>query len=432
MADKAKKIVINFDVAIMYGTDAAIFIEHLRGWIQYNKDHGYNYKDGKTWMYNTVCRKKFNNNYEAVGDRKVLSLEEALPFWTSNQIRYIVEKLIAQNVIVTTDKYNKFKNDRKLWYAFVNEEDWFNLNLHLEADEEDNQGIGLGNFRVQTNEDLFSPQKDAINDVSESSTGKIPTPNEVSTENIPSPTGNFPNSELGKFRAHKKETNKQTNEVVVVINDGNNSNSSSEQYQIISKLLNTDVIAVVNDGGADALAFNFNDTDEVEKQIRRQFRMFVKDSEPHWTSVDKIKFELLSDIRNELNRKVSWLIILKAFMQFPGLNKEKQNLNYLLGMIQGMKNDFVASLEKEKKKKDLFEANSDRLNSAEQKKKDDEEFIEKELLRIKSMIEDYTDNLTHAEIRIVNDLLEQRKYIQAGKELRGILYNKNIQIADVA
>lgn len=325
MSDKSKKILLDYDVAVNYGTDAAIFIAHLKGWIEYNKRQGVNYREGRTWMYNTVCRKKYNNAIEgAAGDQKVKSLEESLPFWTANQIRYIVEKLVEQKVIITTDKFNKFKNDRKLWYAFVNEEDWFDVSTRLESTDEIEDG--LGNFRIQEEEELFPIQKEAKNEELEIPTRKIPSPNEVSTRKIPSEARKIPNSELGNFPAHKKGFN-------------NNSNEEEEEES--------------ND--RDILPTNFNDPEDLDKKVRRLFRLFVSEAVPHFQNVDNVKKELI-DIRPMLTRDVVWEIINEAFKKYPGLPKAQQSVNYLLGIVRGMKNDYVEQWNDARKKEELKEA----------------------------------------------------------------------------
>lgn len=389
------------DVAKQYGVEEAVVIRSFQFWIDLNKANGRNLREGRTWTFNTYA-----------------SLAEQFPFFNDDKIRRLLESLVKQNVLLKTNKFNRLKYDKTNWYAFEDESKWINVQkaaeipLAILPDAEDlfyqknndNPKIAV-NEENEQNPPLAILPVAQVSEFEKSHNGKMNRKaignSASSTDEIASPSGKNATIDLAK---------------------------TSDQYQILTKLLTTDVVVVINDGGADALAFNFNDTEEIEKQIRRQFRMFVKDAEPHWTNVDKIKYELLTDVRIELSRKVCWVIILKAFMQYQSLNKEKQNISYLLGMIQGMKNDFVAALEKEKKRKDMIEASKNREQSAILAKKEADEFIDEELERIKNLIEEHKDNLAHSEIRIVNDLLDKRRYIQAGTNLRRILSNKNIQI----
>jgi len=402
------KITIDYDVAVKYGPDAAIFLEHLRGWIDYNKKHGQNFRDGRTWMYNTVCRKKFNNSsFEAVGDIKVRSLEESLPFWTANQIRYIVDKLVEQKVIITTDKYNKFKNDRKLWYAFANEQDWFDTNTRLEATEETDES-GLGNFPDQKEVDLFTPPKEAENAVEESSTLNFPTPNDSWTGNFPSEAGKIPNSELGNFRAHKKDSNKQTNE------------EEKEPVSTFELLFNKTAIKAYVDGTCEKLAFDFNNIELVNKNIERLFRMFAGIDSPNPVHVDQIRNELLNDARMELSYKVCWVIIQLAFMEYPGAEKKYQNVNSLLRKIGWKKDDFAKDLPTYLKQQETYLARQ-KQKDVQQKTKEQE--LAQMLEWTKTKLAEHHNILTAAEMNEINKMLRENKVMSAKGQLEYYLYD---------
>lgn len=96
------KYFFDIDVAKKYGVNAAIMIENMRFWIHINEAKKVNFYDGKTWTYNSI---------EA--------FKSLFPFWTENQIRHILRKLIQQKVLVKGN-YNKHGYDRTLWYAFAN------------------------------------------------------------------------------------------------------------------------------------------------------------------------------------------------------------------------------------------------------------------------------------------------------------------------
>lgn len=100
-------MVHSFDVeiAILYGIPAAVFLYNLKYWIMKNAANNKHFYDGRTWSYNS---------------RK--ALEKLLPYMTSRQIQYTVDKLVEEGIIVTGN-YNTSAYDRTLWYA-ITEKGW--------------------------------------------------------------------------------------------------------------------------------------------------------------------------------------------------------------------------------------------------------------------------------------------------------------------
>ena len=96
----------NINLAKKYGLEEAIFLENLIFWVIRNRANQTNYFDGRTWTYNSV--RAFNVLF---------------PFWTTKQIRRVLDSLLKQGVIVKGN-YNKNPYDRTLWYALA-EEDTF-------------------------------------------------------------------------------------------------------------------------------------------------------------------------------------------------------------------------------------------------------------------------------------------------------------------
>ncbi len=90
-------------IAVKCGVPAAIVIYHLRWWIIQNRANKRHNHDGRTWTYNSI---------EAFA--------KIWPYWKPRQIRYIFEFLIAEGIILSGN-FNTKKNDRTLWYAFVDE-----------------------------------------------------------------------------------------------------------------------------------------------------------------------------------------------------------------------------------------------------------------------------------------------------------------------
>ena len=95
----------SFDIltAQKYGINAAVILRHLQFWIIKNKAHGKNFHDGRTWTYYSVS-----------------GLTKIFRYLTPKQVRRALQVLIDKNVILKGD-YNKHKNTRTSWYAFVDE-----------------------------------------------------------------------------------------------------------------------------------------------------------------------------------------------------------------------------------------------------------------------------------------------------------------------
>jgi hypothetical protein len=89
----------NVEIAKRFGVNSAIILNHLFFWIEKNKANNTHYYDGNYWTRNT--EKAFT---------------EIFPYLTKKQIRYALEKLIKEGVVVTGN-YNQKKYDRTLWYA---------------------------------------------------------------------------------------------------------------------------------------------------------------------------------------------------------------------------------------------------------------------------------------------------------------------------
>jgi len=84
-------------LAVKIGLNEALFLQQLHYWLgksgKPRDDHEWIYKTYKEWV------------------------ADDFPFWNERTIKRIVESLQARKLIMTTDKYNKSKSDRTLWYA---------------------------------------------------------------------------------------------------------------------------------------------------------------------------------------------------------------------------------------------------------------------------------------------------------------------------
>lgn len=100
----------DFDFAKEFGVEEAIMITNFQFWISKNKAAGVNFHEGRTWTYNSAK-----------------AFAALFPFWTTKQVRRILDSLITKKVLMT-GRYNTRTNNRTIWYAFVNEERFLPLN----------------------------------------------------------------------------------------------------------------------------------------------------------------------------------------------------------------------------------------------------------------------------------------------------------------
>jgi hypothetical protein len=87
-----------------YGLEEAIMIWNFRFWIIKNKANNKHFYENKTWTY---------NSHEA--------FQKLFPFWTKDQVRRIIEKLLKKEIIVKGN-FNQSAYNKTAWYAFKDEE----------------------------------------------------------------------------------------------------------------------------------------------------------------------------------------------------------------------------------------------------------------------------------------------------------------------
>lgn len=98
-----------FDVKIaeIYGIEEAIVLHHFQFWIKFNKRLSRNFKEGRTWTYQTQDE-----------------LVAHFPYFKNRQkLIRIIESLVKMKVL-KKGNFNKMKFDRTVWYAFEEEEKW--------------------------------------------------------------------------------------------------------------------------------------------------------------------------------------------------------------------------------------------------------------------------------------------------------------------
>jgi hypothetical protein len=151
------------------------------------------------------------------------------------------------------------------------------------------------------------------------------------------------------------------------ISQNERSNAQNERtIPDINTNINTDVVVEAhNDGNTlnrkDKYNFNFDDVTELETRLNELFLTFAPEIKRHFANIDTIKREMVDD---RLAKPDCWKIIVDAFIMFPALPREKAHLPYLLKVIQGKKNDFIAAKEKTKKDVELVEAHKMRRDAA--------------------------------------------------------------------
>jgi hypothetical protein len=91
----------NYDFAIKYGVNEAIFCNNLYFWIRKNRANRKHFYDGHYWSYNTQ---------EA--------LLELFEFWTKDQLRTVIKNCEKKGLIIKGN-YNKIAYDRTIWYALT-------------------------------------------------------------------------------------------------------------------------------------------------------------------------------------------------------------------------------------------------------------------------------------------------------------------------
>jgi hypothetical protein len=94
-----------FDVehAARWGVNEAIFLHNLLFWLRKNKAEGRHHHDGRTWTFSTTA-----------------ALAQLYPFWKPHQVRYVIDSLKRQEVILT-GHYGADRFDRTLWFAVADE-----------------------------------------------------------------------------------------------------------------------------------------------------------------------------------------------------------------------------------------------------------------------------------------------------------------------
>ena len=91
--------------AIRFGHREAVILFHFMFWVDHNRKKEKHFHKGKYWSYGSISDLK----------------KYYFPFLSKGQVRGGIQSLLKQNVIIK-DNFNKFKYDKTLWYALIDED----------------------------------------------------------------------------------------------------------------------------------------------------------------------------------------------------------------------------------------------------------------------------------------------------------------------
>jgi hypothetical protein len=91
----------NVELAKKHGIEVAIFLNNIAYWVNFNKNEGINFYEGRYWTFN-----------------KIKNFPEHFPYWSHKQIERIINKCISDNLLVK-GCFNKLKYDRTCWYSLT-------------------------------------------------------------------------------------------------------------------------------------------------------------------------------------------------------------------------------------------------------------------------------------------------------------------------
>lgn len=110
---RGKSYLFDVGTAVEYGLSAAVIIRNFQFWIERNHANGKHRHDDRTWTYCSVA-----------------ALTDLFPFFTTRQIRTILDNLIRRKVLVK-GRYNPKGYDRTTWYAFGDEKAFVNFDKSI-------------------------------------------------------------------------------------------------------------------------------------------------------------------------------------------------------------------------------------------------------------------------------------------------------------
>lgn len=247
------------DLAEIHGLEAAILIHHFQYWIRHNRKLKRNFRDGRTWTFQTIAE-----------------ICAHFPYWTYKQTRRILDHLVDKKILVKGN-FNKTEFDRTVWYAFVNESDFLNKlydcpNGQMEKPKRAN---GFG----ETGTPIPDPKPDAKQDP------LPPTPSESNVEIVPTKeeseeffrilkNRNPDSPKIKCMKSWRKAVLRQIRETRLQ-KEKENTISECHKAQVAEfdgRRINGDLVSVLNDrveftsgGFCRAVYYNIPDSDWIEQ-----------------------------------------------------------------------------------------------------------------------------------------------------------------------
>lgn len=403
-----KNYQLHFDyrIANKYGIEEAIVINKFQILIESNKIAGRNYFQGRTWT--------FNSYEEWVSDAES---KRYFPCFSPQQMRRVLDSLVKQNVLLKGN-FNKRKNDKTNWYAFLDEEIWIDANSPISnygSDRTDE--FALPKTTDQKDLPLFNNET-----LPESAENDFPLPE--STDQTKQ-TAEF-NSETAEIDASicQDRQNDVPDSTEHYQKDPNTSNDDAKEKQsavfdrqkVLLTIVKKEVIHSVNAGLHELICrdMNLDNMSEVHRRIEQLFRIFVDASYANQTdglqmNVNRIMLEM-DDEREELkDKRICWLIIERTFADYPSWDKVFKNVKSIEGRIQKQKSKFVSDWKEQIKNRDI---NHYRSIQTESDKKQEKDFNERTLADAEDLLNDHGHELTRAEIEAIKKAIEEKIYLR--------------------
>lgn len=186
--------VYQFDTehAAKWGVNESIFLHNLIHWLRKNKAEGRNFQVGEDgigryWTYSTTR-----------------ALAALYPFWKAHQVRYVIDSLKKQEVIVT-GHFAQDAFDRTLWFALIDESLLQLSDLPLlpeegEAMDDNRKAVRFAKFRKSKGETSHPDLTKSANPSADSRTSYKETNNNIAYSNTTLETLNV----LGEPDVYKK------------------------------------------------------------------------------------------------------------------------------------------------------------------------------------------------------------------------------------
>lgn len=363
----------NKDLACIVGIEKSILLMSIWIFVEHNKNTGRNLIDGHYWMYDTA--KSFN---------------ERFPFMRLGSIHRWMKELEDDGWIVT-DNFNKRKNDKTKWYRYGPKLIGFlkGLDSQNESQGKQQREIDVKTDSQNESENLFDSQNDSSTIEIENTDSQIERTNSQNESTLPGKDQDNTGEEAGEEEPPSPPPNE-----------------NEKRKPLKPK--------------------NFNDTEEVDRCIRRLF-VHLLERPPdniHWHDVGEVAKRLV-DTRPQLTYDVIWDLIVESFHR---TRQKGADIVYLLKVIDGKKNDYMNEYYKMQKKIEIAQAYKDRKNEKKAGVAEDNEEVLKVTREIEDKLIEYKELLSLTAVNEIKQLLQERKWLQAHSKLYEELDKKGVEV----